>query len=58
MCLSSSTTIVDQVTPGKHVLHCEVVEETNDKLSGGHEFRITSVTALVLENLPIVEIAF
>lgn len=39
-----SAMIASGLKPGKHVLHCEVVAETNDPVSGGHEFRITSVT--------------
>ncbi|GHJ84941.1 hypothetical protein NliqN6_1343 [Naganishia liquefaciens] len=41
-----STMIASGLKPGKHVLHCEVVADTNDPVSGGHEFRITSVTTL------------
>lgn len=42
--LFRSTMIASGLKPGKHVLHCEVVAETNDPISGGHEFRMTSVT--------------
>ncbi|KAJ9106092.1 hypothetical protein QFC21_001232 [Naganishia friedmannii] len=38
--------IAQGVKPGKHVVHCEVVEDTNDSVTGGHEFRVTSITAL------------
>jgi hypothetical protein len=40
----SYSLIASDLAPGKHLLHCEVVEDTSDP-GGGHEFRMTSLTA-------------
>jgi hypothetical protein len=38
------TYIANDIAPGSHLLHCEVVVDTSDP-GGGHEFRMTSLTA-------------
>ena len=40
-------TVRDDLTPGDHILRCEVLEATADP-GGGHEFRIISVMSYVL----------
>lgn len=40
-----SQVIRDDLEPGEHILHCEILGETRDP-GGGHEFRLTSVTSL------------
>lgn len=40
----SSQVIRDDLEPGEHILHCEILGETRDP-GGGHEFRLTSVTS-------------
>lgn len=36
--------IANDLAPGAHLLHCEVIADTSDP-GGGHEFRMTSLTA-------------
>jgi hypothetical protein len=40
-----STEDIKNVTPGEHILRCELLRETKDP-SGGHDFRILAVHAL------------
>ena len=42
--IPESSPIATNLSPGAHVLTCEVIEETRDP-GGGHEFRITTVVA-------------
>ena len=40
--LRRTLTIQEDLAPGDHELHCELLEETKDP-QGGHEFRVISV---------------
>ena len=40
--LHRTLTIHEDLAPGDHELHCELLEETKDP-QGGHEFRVISV---------------
>lgn len=40
-----STTTWGNLSPGKHELHCEVLEETDDP-NGGHEVRLISLMSI------------
>jgi hypothetical protein len=44
-------TIRTDLTPGEHILRCELLEATADP-GGGHEFRIISVMRYVLPPFP------
>ncbi|KAJ3805715.1 hypothetical protein F5876DRAFT_81473 [Lentinula aff. lateritia] len=43
--VANTHAIVEDATPGEHVLHCEIMKETKDP-GGGTEFRIVAVDAL------------
>ena len=34
--------IRDDLTPGRHTMHCELLKDTDDP-AGGHEFRVISL---------------
>ena len=40
--LPSTSVVSDKVTPGRHILTCEIVESTKDP-GGGHEFRLIAI---------------
>ena len=44
--MNRGMTIRTDLTPGDHILHCELLEATADP-GGGHEFRIISVKRYV-----------
>ncbi|GAW09144.1 capsule structure designer protein [Lentinula edodes] len=43
--VANTHAIVEDATPGEHILHCEIMKETKDP-GGGTEFRIVAVDAL------------
>ncbi|KAJ4470801.1 hypothetical protein J3R30DRAFT_1122654 [Lentinula aciculospora] len=43
--VANTHAIVEDATPGEHILHCEILKETKDP-GGGTEFRIVAVDAL------------